>query len=159
MNPSDNNISQLQLLTDQQDIQNCIIKYCYYFDTNQPNKIVELFTDSATIDYGPEVKILKGHPEILEAVSKGLNNTFAATSHHVSNFMTQVIDNESATLICYLYAWHQYKSTEKIGHLWGHYNLKLERVRGYWRISELVLKGTATQDFHRTDMHSIGRFN
>ena len=149
--------SQLQSLTDQQEIQNCIISYCYYFDTNQPEKIIELFTDNAIIDYGPEVKTSQGHIEILESISTGLANTFAATSHHVSNFRVEILDNQSATLICYLYAWHEYKATEVIGHLWGQYHLKLERIGAHWMISSLVLKATGMQDFHRAEMYPIGR--
>jgi inosine/xanthosine triphosphate pyrophosphatase family protein len=159
MNSSNIESDQLQLLIDQQAIQNCIIKYCYYFDTNQPNQLVQIFTDDASIDYGPEVKALKGHPEILATVSHGLTHTFAATSHHVSNFMVEVTDSQSATLTCYLYAWHQYKETGNIGYLWGQYSLRLKRVRSQWKICDLVLRGTATQDFHRANMHSIGRMD
>lgn len=153
MNPE----SQLQAFADQQEIQNCIINYCYYFDTNQPTKIVELFAEDANVDYGPEVKISTGHVEIFAAISKGLKDTFAATSHHVSNFKIEIVHQQSATLSCYLYAWHRYKSTDVIGHLWGQYHLELIKTIGGWKISNLVLKGTATQDFHRTSMHSIGR--
>jgi hypothetical protein len=149
--------SQLQNLVEQQEIQNCIIDYCYYFDTNQPTKLVELFTIDATVDYGPEVKTSKGHTEILDSISRGLTNTFAATSHHVSNFRVSLIDDTRATLICYLYAWHQYKNTDVIGYLWAQYHLELKKIDGQWKIDTLILKGTATQDFHRTNMHPIGR--
>ena len=98
-----------------------------------------------------------GHVEIFAAISKGLKDTFAATSHHVSNFKIEIVHQQSATLSCYLYAWHRYKSTDVIGHLWGQYHLELIKTIGGWKISNLVLKGTATQDFHRTSMHSIGR--
>lgn len=159
MNSDSSENNQLQLLVAEREIQTCIIKYCYYFDTNQPDKLVQLFTDHASIDYGPEVKTSHGRSEILAAVTKGLASTFAATSHHVSNFMIEITGNQSATLVCHLYAWHEYKNTGTIGYLWGQYHLELERVSEQWKISNLVLKGTGTQDFHRSHMHSIGRLS
>ena len=44
------------------EIEDLVKKYCLYFDTNQPEKLVDLFSEDACIDYGPEVAPLKSKP-------------------------------------------------------------------------------------------------
>ena len=61
-------------------IEDLVKKYCLYFDTNQPEKIIELFAEDVLIDYGPEVPPLKSRAAALAIFSEGLNNLFAKTS-------------------------------------------------------------------------------
>jgi SnoaL-like domain len=149
---SENN-SQL----DRQAVEELVYKYCYYFDRNQPQELSELFSIDAVVDYGPEISNLTSRKQIFEMVSKGLAETFLATSHHISNFMITSQSNSSATSTSYVYAWHKYRSKEEIGHLWGGYEHEFIKIEGKWFIKNLKLFGVGLQDFHRNTMHSNGR--
>lgn len=146
-------VSQL----DRQAIEELVHKYCYFFDRNLPQELAELFSQDAVVDYGPEVNNLIGRAQILEMVSKGLAETFLATSHHISNFLITSLSSESATSTSYLYAWHKYRSREEVGHLWGGYEHEYIKIEGQWFIKKLKLFGVGMQDFHRGNMHSNGR--
>ena len=146
-----------ELLVEKSAISELIYKYCYFFDRNEPEKLVELFTRDAEVDYGPEVPALIGKVQILEMVSKGLRETFIATSHHVSNVIVTISSLEIASSTSYVYAWHQYRNKSEIGHLWGGYNHEFRKVDGVWRIHRLRLYGVGIENFHRTKMHSNGR--
>jgi hypothetical protein len=153
--PSGVNTANSQL--DRQAIEELVHRYCYYFDRNLPEELSKLFTEDAVVDYGPEVANLIGRAQILEMVSKGLAETFAATSHHISNFILTFQGDSSATSNSYLYAWHKYHAKEEIGHLWGGYEHEFAKIEGVWLIKSLKLFGVGMQGFHRLNMHSNGR--
>ena len=71
-------------LLDRQAITDLIHAYCYHFDRNEPAEVAALFTPDATVDYGPEAATIVGADAIAATISIGLEQTFAATSHHVS---------------------------------------------------------------------------
>jgi hypothetical protein len=150
-------VSEAIIQLDRQAVEELVHKYCYYFDRNQPEELANLFAEDAVVDYGPEVASLIGRAQILEMVSKGLAETFLATSHHISNFMITSQSSDSATSTSYLYAWHKYHSKEEIGHLWGGYEHEFTKIEGKWFINKLKLFGVGMQDFHRSNMHSNGR--
>ena len=142
---------------DRQAIEELVHRYCYYFDRNLPEELSKLFALDAVVDYGPEVANLVGREKILEMVSKGLSETFLATSHHISNLIITFQSEDSAKSTSYLYAWHKYHSREEIGHLWGGYEHEFAKIEGVWLIKSLKLFGVGMQDFHRNTMHSNGR--
>lgn len=144
-------------LVDRQAITGLIHAYCYHFDRNEPNEVAALFTASATVDYGPEVATIVGADSIAATIAVGLKNTFAATSHHVSNIQLTFDEPGRARGVTYLYAWHRYKDGSPDGELWAQYHHRFERTDGSWRISELVLRAAGTECFHRSAMHTIGR--
>ncbi len=131
--------------------------YAFHFDRNEPEAVADLFTDDAVVDYGPEVAPMVGRSAILERVAAGQRDTFAATSHHVSNVSVAILDPEHATGVAYLYAWHRYRNGAPDGHLWGQYHDTFRRTADGWRIASLQLRAVATEDFHRAAMHPIGR--
>jgi hypothetical protein len=73
----------VQELTDRQKIIDLIHAYCFHFDQNEPEAVAALFTEGATIDYGPEAKRITGLDTIAETIAVGLNEIFAATSHPI----------------------------------------------------------------------------
>ena len=150
-------VSETYSQLDRQAIEELIYKYCYYFDRNQPTELSELFSIDAVVDYGPEIANLTSRKQIFEMVSKGLSETFLATSHHISNVLVSFKSETSATSTSYLYAWHKYYSREEIGHLWGGYEHEFVKIEGKWFITNLKLFGVGMQDFHRDTMHSNGR--
>ncbi len=144
-------------LLDRQAITDLIYAYCYHFDRNEPVEVAALFTADATIDYGPESATIVGDDAIAPTISVGLEQIFAATSHHVSNVQITLEGEGRARAISYLYAWHRYVDGSPDGELWGCYRHRFEHTGDGWRISELVLQAAGSVDFHRSTMHPIGR--
>ena len=147
----------LRELADRQAITDLIHAYCFHFDNNEPEAVAALFTDDATVDYGPESAAIVGSPAIATTIAVGLERTFAATSHHASNIQITFEGPDQARSVTYLYAWHRYVDGSPDGELWGRYRHRFTRTGAGWRISELLLQAAGMVDFHRATMHSIGR--
>jgi ketosteroid isomerase-like protein len=145
-------------LADRQAIADLIHAYCEHFDANEPEAVAALFTESATVDYGPEVPTIVGGPaEIAARIAVGLDRIFAATSHHVSNVRIELDGPDTASSLSYLYAWHRYVDGSPDGELWGRYRHTFRRTDDGWRIASLRLEAAGAVDFHRATMHPIGR--
>ncbi|MGB5346674.1 MAG: nuclear transport factor 2 family protein [Woeseia sp.] len=146
----------VQELVDRQAITDLIYAYCERFDRNDPDGVAELFTLDAIIDYNPDTADISG-AELASTIAVGLRDTFAATSHHVSNVMITFEGSDTARSLCYVDAWHRYRSGAPDGFLWGRYLHRFRRSEAGWRISALLLQAAGTIDFHRERMHGIGR--
>jgi ketosteroid isomerase-like protein len=144
-------------LADRQAITDLIHAYCMHFDNNEPEAVAALFTDDAVVDYGPESASIVGAAAIAATIAVGLEQTFAATSHHVSNIQITFEDESRARSLTYLYAWHRYVDGSPDGELWGRYRHHFVRTDAGWRISGLRLEAAGMVDFHRATMHPIGR--
>ena len=144
-------------LVDRQEITDLIHAYCDCFDRNDPEGVAALFTDDAVLDYGPEFDNIVGREAIAPTIAVGLERTFAATSHHVSNIQITLESSDDARSLSYLYAWHRYRDGSPDGYLWGRYVHRFRREHGGWLIAELLLQAAGTVDFHRAAMHPIGR--
>jgi ketosteroid isomerase-like protein len=144
-------------LLDRQEIGDLIHAYCTHFDLNEPEQVAALFTDDAIVDYGPELPPIVGAASIAARIAVGLDEIFAATSHHVSNIRLTFETPDRARGVTYLYAWHRYRDGSPDGELWARYHHRFERTADGWRIAELVLRAAGTVDFHRATMHPTGR--
>ena len=144
-------------LLDREAIADLIYAYCHHFDLNEPEAVGALFTEDATVDYGPEAATIRGGASIAPTIAVGLATTFAATSHHVSNVRIALDGPDRARSVSYLYAWHRYVDGSPDGELWGRYLHRFERTAAGWRIAELVLQAVGMEHFHRATMHPIGR--
>jgi len=147
----------LREIIDRQAITDLIHAYCFHFDNNEPELVASLFTDDATVDYGPESATIVGSAAIAATIAVGLEQTFAATSHHVSNIQLTFEGPDHARAISYLYAWHRYVDGSPDGELWGRYRHGFTRTAVGWRISRLLLQAAGMVDFHRATMHPVGR--
>jgi ketosteroid isomerase-like protein len=149
--------SAVRELVDRQAITDLIHAYCDHFDRNEPEAVAALFTADATVDYGPETATIIGATALATTIAVGLEQTFVATSHHVSNIRLTFDGQDRARSVTHLYAWHRYRDGSPDGELWGRYHHRFERTEAGWRITELVLQAVGTVDFHRARMHPIGR--
>lgn len=144
-------------LIDRSEIADLIHAYCYHFDRAEADEVVALFTGDATIDYGPDVPPMSGKAAFAPMIAAGLADRFEATSHHVSNLVIRFEGRDTATSVCYLYAWHRYRDGSGESELWGQYHHRFQRTGEGWRIAALRLCAAGTKDFHRRNMHPIGR--
>ena len=142
---------------DRTAIADLLFAYAWHFDRNEPEELAELFSDDTVIDHDPETPNIVGRRNIVGAISGGLAEIFAATSHHISNVRIHPDGDGGAATTAYVYAWHRYQSGGPDGYLWGQYHCRVRRTASGWRISELVLRLAGMQDFHRATMHPIGR--
>ena len=149
--------SLVRELADRQAIADLIHAYCFHFDNNEPEAVAALFADDAIVDYGPDAATIVGADAIVTTIAVGLEHTFLATSHHVSNIQIAFDGPDRARSVSYLYAWHRYADRSPDGELWGRYRHTFVRTDAGWRISELLLEAAGTVDFHRARMHPIGR--
>jgi ketosteroid isomerase-like protein len=148
----------LREVADRQAITDLIHAYCFHFDNNEPDDVAALFTDDASVDYGPEAPTIVGSDAIAATIAVGLERTFAATSHHVSNIQIVFEGPDHARSVTYLYAWHRYlDDAAPDGELWGRYRHRFVRTHAGWRIAELLLEAAGMVDFHRATMHPIAR--
>ncbi len=147
----------LKGLLDKAEITDLIHAYCYHFDRAEADAVVALFAEDAVIDYGPNVPPMKGADAFRPMISRGLAELFAATSHHVSNIAIRFDGPNAAKSICYLYAWHRYQDEGRESELWGQYHHDFTRTGAGWQISRLVLRAAGMKNFHRENMHPIGR--
>ncbi len=147
----------VRMLEDRHAIADLIHAYCDHFDRNEPEAVAALFTADAEVDYGPEVATIVGADAIASAIAVGLQTTFSATSHHVSNIRLTFHGPDRARAVSYLYAWHRYCDGSPDGELWGRYRHRFERTGAGWQIAGLVLEAAGTAGFHRARMHAIGR--
>jgi hypothetical protein len=147
----------LRELGDREAISDLVHAYCLHFDNNEPEAVAALFAADATVDYGPESTTITGSAAIARTIAVGLDQTFAATSHHVSNFQITFEGPDHARSVSYVYAWHRYVDGSPDGQLWGRYRHEFVRTDVGWRISALVLQAAGMVDFHRATMHPIGR--
>jgi len=144
-------------LFDRQEIADLVHAYCDHFDRNEPEAVAALFTEDAAIDYGPEAAAIVGRDTIAPTIAVGLDDTFAATSHHVSNMRITFEGTDDARAVTYVYAWHRYRDGSPDGELWGRYHHRFHRTPDGWRIASLRLTAAGAVNFHRATMHSIGR--
>ena len=86
----------IRKLQSQSEIADQIHRYCFFFDSSDLKGLRSLFTPDATVDYGPELGPISGIENIMNSISGGLRNTFAATSHHISNIIIEFIGAEEA---------------------------------------------------------------
>jgi ketosteroid isomerase-like protein len=149
--------TRVRRLEDERDIAELFHAYAYHFDRNEPDLVAALFTEHAIIDYGPEVPPIHGRDQVVARIASGLVETFAATSHHISNISIRLQGEDAATGVAYVYAWHRYLDGAPDGHLWGQYHNQFRRTDDGWRIAALVLRAAGTELFHRLTMHPIGR--
>ena len=149
--------NSLDGLLDKAAITDLIHAYCYHFDRGEADNVLALFHKDAVVDYGPDVAVMFGVAEFGPMITKGLAEFFAATSHHISNVAIRFDGENSARSTCYVYAWHRYQDGRPNSELWGQYHHELRRTSDGWKISRLYLCAAGTDNFHRDNMHPIGR--
>lgn len=148
---------RMEQLVDRWKIAEAFYAYAFHFDRNEPTLVGELFTSDATIDYGPEMGPIHGSKALIDRISIGLEEVFAATSHHISNISVGFEDDMTAHAVAYVYAWHRYRDGSPDGYLYGQYHTRLVRTGDEWKFTQLTLNRAGSVEFHRTDMYSIGR--
>ena len=113
-------LTALRRLVDKDKIIDLVHRYSYCVNHRRYDDVVELFTEDCIVDYGPgnppvrsrvALRKLLGHPEA----------GFKATSHHNANVLVTFGDDDNATVLTSVYAWHERKNGTT-PRLWGYYD-------------------------------------
>ena len=142
---------------DRAAIADLLYGYAWHLDRNEPEELGELFTEDASLDYGPEFPTIFGRAAIVEAVARGQREIFSGCSHHISNVRISPDGPDRATCTSYVYSWTSYRSGAPDGDMWGQYHCRFRRTPEGWQIAEMVLRVAGMKNFHRGSMHPIGR--
>jgi hypothetical protein len=142
-------------ITAANEIEELMKRYCLYFDSKEPQLLGTLFTVDAQIDYGPEVDLIRSRAELIRMVAAGAKSRFESTNHQICNELVTFTNTTSAEGTSHLYAWHKYYNNEVIGHLWGGYRYRFEKIDDKWFISALKLYASGMEGFHREKMHDF----
>jgi hypothetical protein len=137
----------LRRLVDKDSIIDLVHQYSYFVDHGRYDEVVALFTDDCVVDYGPgngssvrsrtALRQLFGRPE----------GGFKATSHHNANVLVTFSDEDNATVLSSVYAWHESDDggTPKV---WGYYHDAVARTSEGWRFARRQLRILGVEDWH-----------
>ncbi|MCY4632545.1 MAG: nuclear transport factor 2 family protein, partial [bacterium] len=95
---------------DRAAIADLLYAYAWHLDRNEPEEVGDVFTEDASLDYGPEFPTIVGRREIVVAVARGQQEIFSACSHHISNVRISPDGDGEAAVTSYVYSWTQYRS-------------------------------------------------
>jgi 3-phenylpropionate/cinnamic acid dioxygenase small subunit len=136
----------LRRLLDKDSIVDLVHRYSYCVDHRLYDKVVDLFTEDCTVDYGPvrpplrtrvALRQMFGHPD----------GGFKATSHHNANVLVTFEDDNRANVRTSVYAWHE-RADGVTPRLWGYYHDSIVRTREGWRIETRQLRVLGVEDWH-----------
>jgi hypothetical protein len=104
MNPSPNRRTE----DDRVAINDLLIHYAYCIDTDQPQRLDEVFSNSVEANYGyGEGGEWHGAEDLIAGIAAQVE-TFEATAHMISNVRIE-IDGDSARSTAYVSGWHWLK--------------------------------------------------
>lgn len=144
---------------DRQAIINGLQTWCRGADLNRPElQVTVLAPDVRLAFYGPDSWV-EGHDEIVEWLRGALAN-FEATHHYLTNVMIDFGDDDHATSIAYVLAWHRFVADQPDYTLHAEYHDAWERRAGQWLIVERQLKVAGSSDRASSrPVQGIGRRN
>ena len=126
----------IQELLDLRAIEQLMVRYADRIDANDPEGAAACFAEEGVGKYWGE---FRGRKEIAARLARILD-TFAATSHHLSNVNIR-LDGDQATAMSYVYAFHRMADTNDPMHYWGRWVDRLERTKEGWRFAEREVVG------------------
>jgi uncharacterized protein (TIGR02246 family) len=102
------------------------------------------FTEDAVMEIGREVR--RGRQAIADGPKHDLPSRYEATYHHMGQIYVDV-DEDEATILAYIYAYHLPKASEPMTHedAGGKYHAVARRTENGWRITRLRLEIVLTQ--------------
>ncbi|NMF96371.1 nuclear transport factor 2 family protein [Aromatoleum toluolicum] len=127
------NQTDVQVLRDQRDIEQILIRYAVDLDEHQWAGLDEVFVPEATATYHG-IGDFTGRDGIRNMVRSALERC-GRTQHLLGNYRI-IIDGDKATAKCYLQAIHLGLGdyAQNIMTVWGEYRDRLERRPEGWRI-------------------------
>lgn len=131
-------------LTDRVLIAHTLAVYCDYVDRFDLPALLGLFTDDVLLDMGRGV-LITGQEHLCAALIQRVGR-WTSTSHHNANVIVTAYSGTHATVLSYVYAFHNNPERDEAMHLWGRYEDELVKVDGAWRIRIRRLRVAGAQE-------------
>jgi hypothetical protein len=130
---------ELSELSDRLEIGDLLTRYTRAIDSGDWDRLDDVFTPDARIDYTATDGIAGTYPEVKAWLAKVLP-MFARTQHYVTQADVR-LDGDTAAVTAYFVNPMVYEPAEGPAQLWefgGYYHHRLVRTGGGWRSRELV---------------------
>lgn len=116
-----------------EDIRRLIYEYARLADLNRPEEQAATFAPHGVADYGGND--ITG-PDAIAAAIKPALNAWVASCHTITNVQVEVLTENEAKAVCYLYAWRRVDPTgEGDYEVRGQYHDQLVRLEEGWRFA------------------------
>ncbi len=141
---------EVRRLQDKAEIVDLVHRYSYLVDHRLYDELVELFTEDCLVDYGPGIAPpIKGRGILRtmfgsDAPPTGARPGFVVTSHHNANVLITFDDDDRATVLTSVYAWHQTTHGEN-PRVWGYYHDVAVRTPVGWRLAQRQLRAAGNE--------------
>lgn len=139
-------------LQDKDQIVDLVHRYSYLVDHRRAEELMELFTEDCVVDYGPGLAPpIRGLAALramfgVEREPSDDGPGFLATSHHNANVLVTFEDEDRASVLTSLYAWHR-TTTGGTPRVWGYYHDVVVRTPDGWRIAERQMRVAGNEDW------------
>jgi hypothetical protein len=132
-----------QTLSDRIEIDDLITSYTVAVDTGDWDRLDEVFTPDATIDYTATGGIAGEFPEVKKWLAETLPAFFSGTQHYVTQKDVRIdaVDPDRADVRVYFYnpmVFHEAEGKKPLIDLGGYYHHELVRTPDGWRSRRLV---------------------
>jgi ketosteroid isomerase-like protein len=141
-------------LLDKDSIVDLVHRYSYCVDHRLYDEVVDLFTEDCTVDYGPDWPPVRTRAA-LRQMFRQPQGLFKATSHHNANVLVTFEDDDTATVLTSVYAWHE-QTDGTTPKLWGYYHDSVARTQEGWRIATRQLRVLGVENWHSTWHRALG---
>jgi uncharacterized protein (TIGR02246 family) len=134
----------VQRLLDESELRKLIQALPRALDERDFDRFGAQFTEDAEMEIGREVR--RGRQAIADGPRHDLPSRYEATYHHMGQIYVD-IDEDEATILTYIFAYHLPKASEPMTHedAGGKYHAVARRTENGWRITRLRLEIVLTQ--------------
>ena len=128
---------QVRVLSDIEAIRRLKAKYFRCVDQNSWDEMEEVFTEDATADYGPDIK-LEGREAVIDFLKKTVGRDTFTTAHHGHNAEINITDETTARA---KWALQDRLIIRGVSTLtgWGYYDEEYVKQDGRWRIKSTAI--------------------
>ena len=126
--------ARLRRLIDRGEIAELLNRYCIALDRMELGELASLFTEDCSVAYGPDDSLRsEGSAALVRSLARMWRWT--RTSHHLSNVVVDFDDEDTASAVSYVIAWHE-RPDGTTATVFGQYRDTVVRVDGAWRIAK-----------------------
>jgi hypothetical protein len=128
---------QVRVLSDIEAIRRLKAKYFRCVDQNSWDEMEEVFTEDATADYGPDIK-LEGRKAVIDFLKKTVGRDTFTTAHHGHNAEIDITGEDTARA---KWALQDRLIIQGVSTLtgWGYYDEEYVKEGGRWRIKSTAI--------------------
>jgi hypothetical protein len=134
VNPYD----EVRMLADRVAISTVLHLGCRMLDENDLDLLPSVFGQGSRVRFRPGPDHERVDLDELHTYFLQVGRMLAAASHHVSNIDIDFVDDDTANVRSYFYAWQRYARGGE-AQTWGQYVDRMTRTPSGWRIADRQL--------------------